>query len=155
MADLSTKDFLKQVRKEMLEIKIKSDELEQVRMGLLPKALSYKSDKVQSSHNADVVGDGVAKTDSIEQSIKQSIEQLKERYADAYEMIESLNDSTQRQVMHLYFLSNNIYTINQIADMMGYTERQIYRIYGDAMRKLDDNNNRSASDSHSGIADMV
>ncbi len=134
---MSAKSLLKQVRKEMFELKIKKDELEQIKMGLLPKAITYKADRVQQSIQTDRVGDTLAKTDSLEEIIANSIEELKSRYSKAYLMVESLSDTTQRQVLHLYFLSNDVYTMEQIAEMLGYSVRQVYRIYDEALGELD------------------
>lgn len=134
---MSAKSLLKQVRKEMFELKIKKDELEQIKMGLLPKAITYKADRVQQSIQTDRVGDTLAKNDSLEEIIANSIEELKSRHSKAYLMVESLSDTTQRQVLHLYFLSNDVYTMEQIAEMLGYSVRQVYRIYDEALGELD------------------
>ena len=134
---MSAKSLLAQVRKEMFEIKIKQDELEQMKMGLLPKAVAYNSDKVQVSAKTDRISKTLANADSLEEYISLSVENLKERYRKAYRLVEGLTDTTQRQILHLYFLSKDVYTMEQIADILGYSVRQIYRIYKEAMEKLD------------------
>lgn len=134
---MSAKSLLAQVRKEMFEIKIKQDELEQMKMGLLPKAVAYNSDKVQVSTKTDRISKTLANADSLEEYISLSVDNLKERYQKAYRLVEGLTDTTQRQILHLYFLSKDVYTMEQIADILGYSVRQIYRIYKEAMEKLD------------------
>jgi DNA-directed RNA polymerase specialized sigma subunit len=134
---MSAKSLLAQVRKEMFEIKIKQDELEQMKMGLLPKAVTYSDDKVQVSAKTDRISKTLANADSLEEYISLSVDNLKERYQKAYRLVEGLTDTTQRQILHLYFLSKDVYTMEQIADILGYSVRQIYRIYKEAMEKLD------------------
>lgn len=134
---MSVKSLLKEVRKEMIEIKIKQDELEQMKMGLLPKAVTYKENKEKVSQKTDTIGKTLANVDSLEGYIADSIDKLKERYQKAYILVESLQDTVQRQVLHLYFLSKDAYTLEQIAEYLDYSDRQIYRIYKEAMERLD------------------
>lgn len=134
---MSVKSLLKEVRKEMIEIKIKQDELEQMKMGLLPKAVTYKENKGKVSQKTDTIGKTLANVDSLEGYIADSIDKLKGRYKKAYILVESLQDTVQRQVLHLYFLSKDAYTLEQIAEYLDYSDRQIYRIYKEAMENLD------------------
>lgn len=140
---MSVKSLLKEVRKEMIEIKIKQDELEQMKMGLLPKAVTYKENKENVSQKTDTIGKTLADVDSLEGYIADSIDKLKERYQKAYILVESLQDTVQRQVLHLYFLSKDAYTLEQIAEYLDYSDRQIYRIYKEAMENLDGNSDVS------------
>lgn len=140
---MSARTLLKQVRKEMLEIKIKQDELEQMKMGLLPKAIAYKENKTKLSAKTDNIGKTLANADTLEGYIAESIDGLKENYQKAYFLVENLTDTIQRQVLHLYFLSKDVYTLEQIADYLGYSDRQIYRIYKEAMEILDGSDNVS------------
>ena len=134
---MSVKSLLKEVRKEMIEIKIKQDELEQMKMGLWPKAVTYKENKGKVSQKTDTIGKTLANVDSLEGYIADSIDKLKGRYQKAYILVESLQDTVQRQVLHLYFLSKDAYTLEQIAEYLDYSDRQIYRIYKEAMENLD------------------
>lgn len=123
-----TKQQLWRIRRELISAKIMREELNQLKAGLLPGAICYDADRVQTSPE-DRQAEILAQAVDLEREICKKLWDLAEDYTRAYREIEALGDIRERQVLHLYFLNANGYSMEEVAAFMRYSQRQTYRIY--------------------------
>jgi len=131
----SVKRYLYAVRDELGEIEELQTRINDMRTALLPSAIRYDRDKVQTSP-ADTVTDRMAAIAEYSNLLEQKINKLYRRRAAAQQLIDKLPDSLERQVLSMYFLSNSRPTMETVAEKVGYTVRQTYRVYASALEHL-------------------
>lgn len=132
------KNIFRQVRKTQLEVIHISKMIEREEACLLPRAIRYDGDKVQTSPD-DILARWAAEIADMQEQLGKSIVVLKRNMAYAESLITRLEDSDEREVMRYYYLDTDkgrLYKWTDVADKMGYNERQIYRIHGDALVHL-------------------
>lgn len=109
----------RQIRRKQLQ----RDELQSC---LLPRAIRYDQDKVQTSPE-----DVLAETATAVLDLDKEIEQLRRQKArlirDVVKTIETLEDDREKLILTAYFVSRM--TIRQVADEVHYSPTQTYRIY--------------------------
>lgn len=132
---MNSKNLLFDVRNLLHEIKIKQAELNNIRDCLLPKGIRYDTDPVQTSPT-DPLLTMVERMEPIEKKIQDSIANIYSKYEAAYDLVEGVKDPEQRQVLHLYFLSGNKYSLEQIGRIMCMSRRTVYRRYKDGLDSL-------------------
>lgn len=132
-----TKQQLWRIRRELISAKILREELAQLKAGLLPGAICYDADRVQTSPE-DRQAEILARAVDLEREIGEKLWAIVEQYNQAYREIEALEDVRERQVLHLYFLNANGYHMNEIAEVMKYSQSQVYRFYESGLKKLKD-----------------
>lgn len=130
------RELLQSVRAEKLEIVILREQIEELKMSLLPGAIRYDKDKVQTSPD-DQMSVVMEKVDDYERKLKHRLLSLLDKQSQASELIMELDDSLQRQVLQLYYLDKDRLYWDDIATMMGYTKRRLYQIHGEAIEKLE------------------
>lgn len=132
---MTVKQFLYSVRDEQKEIEELTDRIYEMRMSLLPAGIRYDTDKVQTSPS-DTISDRMAEiTDYMKQMEEKKIELIRRR-KQAQKMIDDLQDSRQRQVLDLYFLSVKRLSMEDVSAMIGYSRKQTFRIYKSALQNL-------------------
>ena len=68
--------------------------------------------------------------------IKREYERLLDKRRRAQDMIDKLNDPLERQVLELYFLSDDDMRMSEVADCVHYSERWTWSIYKTALYHL-------------------
>ena len=71
-----------------------------------------------------------------EAMLQRKLVRLNRRRMLAQIRINALNDSRQRQILDLYFLSGRRYTMTDVAALVGYSREQTYRLYCQALRNM-------------------
>ena len=135
---MDAKKYLYQVKHEIREIQLKRMELKQMERSLLPRGIRYDKDKVSAAPH-DPMEQAVRQIEAagkLEEELEQSIRRLDNRYRTAYRMIESLEESIQRQILHMYFLSGKEYSMDQIACLLPLSRASAYREYRKALNIL-------------------
>lgn len=135
IVQMDVKKYLYQVKHEIREIQLKRMELKQMERSLLPRGIRYDKDKVNATPH-DPMEQAVRQIEAageLEEELKQSIQRLDSRYRTAYQMIESLEESIQRQILHMYFLSGKEYSMDQIACLLPMSRASTYREYRKAL----------------------
>lgn len=127
-----TKEQLRQIRREFRELKELREDLEQFRAGLLPGAIRYDLERVQASP-CDRQAERIIKANEMQENIALKLWDMTDRFNQANEMISRLTDSCERQVLRLYYLNANCYTMEDVAQIMCYSRRQTYRMRDDAL----------------------
>ena len=128
------KALLYQVRDEQKEINIIREQIAQAELALLPSAIRYDQDKVQSSPSDPMIR-MAEKVERYEGQLRKHLDRIMTRRQRAFVLVRRVKDPMQRQVLELFFLDERRLSMAQVAETIGYTERQTYRIYKDALRK--------------------
>lgn len=124
----TVKDFLLQIRKEQKELSQLNDKIREIELSLLPSAIRYDTDKVQTSPD-DPMLQMLAVVADYKADMVKRVELLTKRRRKAFALINTLEDSRQRQVLQLYFLDPGRLRMYQVAERIGYTDRETYRFY--------------------------
>lgn len=132
---MTVKQYLYSVRDEQKEIEELDDRIRELRMSLLPGAIRYDKDKVQSSPE-DALSRRTAEVVDYEQELADRMRMLTLKRQKAQEMIDTLEDSRERQALGLYFLSIGRPSMTKVAEKMGYTQRQTFRFYVSGLEHL-------------------
>ena len=133
-----TKNFLRSIRSEILEIQHLKRMIRQTEAGLLPQAIRYDKEKVQVSpeeHFSKVC----AKVSEYEEELGSSIAILVEKQLKAEKLIRKLKDEKEREVLRWYYLTvedGYLLTWGQVALRMNYNERYVKQIHGNALVHL-------------------
>lgn len=132
------KELFRQVRKAHSEIRHIMLMIQEEEANLLPKAIQYDRDKVQVSVD-DTLAKYAAEITEMQEQLGKSLYTLKKSMTYAESLLTRLEDSDEREVMRYYYLDTNkgvLYKWFEVANLMGYDERTIYRIHGDALKHL-------------------
>lgn len=133
------KDTLKQVRKAQIEVKHIMRLINREELTLLPKAIRYDRDKVQTSPD-DILARSAAEIADMREELGTTMRMLKSKMGYAESIISRLDDSDEREVLRYYYLDvngkGNLMTWVEVAEIMGFNERTIYRIHGNALVHL-------------------
>lgn len=133
---MNIKAFLYSIRDETFEIKelqLRIEQLENSATGL--RGISYDGLKVQTSPQ-DTMPDDVAEILKYKAKLSSKIASLNSRRQQAQDLIDRLTDSRERQVLDLYFLSEDRIGMNTVARLMHYSERETYLLYKLALSHL-------------------
>lgn len=143
---MKAKKLLYQVRDSRREVQQLQEALTDIYLTLLPSGIRYDKDKVQGGGDGDAMAQAVAYANKYEKQLKHRIALLNKLRSEAFTLIAMLEDSRYRQVLMLYFLSTDNgkeYTMQAVADKIGYSPQHTYRLYNEALITIDNiNNNR-------------
>lgn len=129
------KALLYQVRDEQKEINIIREQIAQAELALLPSAIRYDQDKVQSSPSDPMIR-MAEKVEKYEAELQKRLIQLTDKRTRATRMIGRMKDSRYRKVLTLYFLDERHLTMEQVAKIIGYEISNTYKIRSRALRAL-------------------
>lgn len=132
---MGVKRFLYAVRDEQREIAELEERIADLRASLLPSAIRYDKDAVQTS-TSDVITDKMIKIAEYDALLEKKIAGLYARRARAQKLIDLLPDSLERQVLSIYFLSDGRPTMEQVAGKLNYSVQHTFRIYASGLDHL-------------------
>ena len=138
MTTKEIKDYFRQIRREQFEIIHLTEMIKSEEMSLLPSAIRYDREKVQTSPE-DVLAKSAAKISALEQQYAESLLELKSNKANAEAMLKDLDNPDEREVMRWYYMSFNgrqPFTWDDVAVRMAYTKRWILKLHGNAIMHL-------------------
>lgn len=138
MTRTDAKTFLRKIRTERREIAILENKIKAKRFELLPGAIRYDTDKVQTSPK-DRLSELVAELNNYEDKLKELAVRMYRNQTIAIDAIARIPSSEQRQVMEIYYLSNNNPTWDDVADELSYSRRSVLNYHGDALLWLNKN----------------
>lgn len=130
---MQIKQFLRQCRQERIEIDILRERQAFLRASLLPAAVRPKEVDVQTSGSGDRVSGTLAEVADLDVLIDQKLRELLMHRRQALQVVFALKDSAQRQVLELYYLSDEDLSWSKVAVRMHYSERSIYSLHGLAL----------------------
>lgn len=138
MTTKEIKDYFRQIRREQFEIIHLTEMIKSEEQSLLPSAIRYDREKVQTSPE-DVLSKSVAKITELEREYAESLVTLKSNKANAEAMLKDLDNPDEREVMRWYYMSFNgrqPFTWDDVAVRMAYTKRWILKLHGNAIMHL-------------------
>ena len=135
----AAKKYLRSLRGEQREMKILLEMRENVFLSLLPPAIRYDKDHVQTSP-MDALPERVARMCELDKEIEKRIAELDVHRAEAFKMIKQLDDNTGRTVMLLYYLQTHkdgtSLSWTDVANQLSYSEDRVRHIHGEMLEQL-------------------
>lgn len=131
---MGAKEFFKAIRREQKELERMAERLKEAESALLPQAIRYDLDRVQTTPTDPLYG-SVEEIEKYSRILRKMYRRLLSRMTKAARMIATLQDTRHRQVLELYVLDG--LSMIETADKMGYTPRAVYGFYSEALRILD------------------
>ena len=132
---MGSKEFLNKIRYIDMMINCKLEQVAELRSMLLPGAIRYDKDKVQTSNNADSISDTVSKIMELEEKINTDIDELVELKSVARENIERMENDVEKVILYKRYFNNE--SFENIAVECGYSWRHIHRLHGEALKNFD------------------
>ena len=132
---MGSKEFLNKIRYIDMMINCKLEQVAELRSMLLPGAIRYDKDKVQTSNNADSISDTVSKIMELEEKINTDIDELVELKSVARENIERMGNDVEKVILYKRYFNNE--SFENIAVECGYSWRHIHRLHGEALKNFD------------------
>ena len=127
--------FLKQIRTKRRELGILENSIQEMRFMLMPSAIRYDLDKVQTSPE-DRLSQSVADLVAVELRQKRQIERLMSDIAKAEKLIETMPTPEYRELIRLRYVSGGLklMTWEQVAEQMGYSADHVRgKLHGKAI----------------------
>lgn len=121
---------LRSLEQQIRRLVLQRDELQSC---LLPKAIRYDLDKVQSSPD-DVMGEIAAMVGDLDREIQKLRERKARLIVETTHAIGLLDDESERLVLTAYYVSRM--TIREIAEEIMYSKSQTYRLYRSGIEHL-------------------
>lgn len=128
------KRYLSQFIEQRRYIETLETELETLRDGLVPKAISYEGDRVQSSHAMDLTGEIISKIVMMEDVIRLERKEALDLKVEIRRTIHKVEDLKLRSVLTYRYLIGMRW--EEIADKMCFGLRHIQRLHGQALNEL-------------------
>ena len=132
---MSSKEFLNKIRYIDMMINCKLEQVAELRSMLLPGAIRYDKDKVQTSNNADTITDTMLKIVDLEEKINADIDKLVEMKGLARDKIERMENNVEKVILYKRYFGNE--SFEQISVAMGYSWRWIHKLHNDALKHFD------------------
>lgn len=126
-------DFLMQPHWKKLEIRRLEETIEELRGCLLPGAIRYDKDSVQSSPK-NQQEETIAKIIDLEEKLEKLRNERAALIIKVNAAIDLLDDPVQRLVLTFYYV--NRYSPTKVSGLIGYSERWMYKVKKEAVHKL-------------------
>lgn len=133
---MTPKQYLQQAFRLNEQINSRLSELEQLRsLEASVQGIDLTRERVQCSRRFGSQVESIAnKIIDLEQRINSEIERLLELKIEIRKVLESVENETEQLLLRLRYIEYKRW--EEIADIIGYEERQVYRIHGAALQKL-------------------
>ena len=132
---MSSKEFLNKMRHIDMIINCKLEQVAELKSMLLPGAVRYDKDKIQTSPSADVISDTMLKIVELEEKINADIDKLVEMKSLARDKIERMENNVEKVILYKRYFGNE--SFEQISVEMGYSWRWIHKLHNDALKNFD------------------
>ena len=132
---MQAKEFLKNIIQIDMMIDCKLEQITELRSRLTSIGCATDNERVQTSLKGDKYTDTIAKIMELEDLVNDDIDKLTEYKLQARELIEGLDSNVEKIVLYKRYFECKPF--EQIAVECNYSWRQIHRIHGNALMKLD------------------
>ena len=129
-------EFLEKVREEIAYIEILEQQVEQIRKSLLPSAIRYDQDRVQTSPSDPMVK-AIVRIDEVTMEIQEEIERYADDIRKARGIIARLPSRRHRGILTAVYLCPANRTFEEAAAMTHYSLAQAKRDYAGAVEALE------------------
>ena len=126
-------DLLMGPHRKRLEIARKENIIAELRSCLLPGAIRYDKDRVQSSPS-DQLSDTMAKIDEMERQVEDLKAERSALIIRVNNMIEKLDNDIERAVLTEWYINRT--KPSRIASNIGYSERRMYHYKKEGVKHL-------------------
>ena len=116
-------------------INCKVEQISELRSMLLPSAIRYDKDKVQTSPSSDSITDTIAKVVELEEKLDADIDRLVALKSVARDKIERMENDVEKVILYKRYFNNK--SFENIAVECGYSWRHIHRLHADALKNFD------------------
>ena len=138
------KDFFRQIRREQAEVAHLETLISKTRLSLLPQGFRYDTDKVQTSPT-DPMTEKAAIIADYSRQLNESLSKLMKRKREAEQLIMSLDNTDERDIMRLYYMESQetsdtkdkvLYSWDQVASEKYMNKRWVLKLHGRALIHL-------------------
>lgn len=131
---MTPKEYLNQYRDKVLEAKVLEESVRELRERATSITANLDSDRVQSSGNKDKIGTLAVKIADLKNEVEDKMCDSLILRNEIEGVIDQVEDSRHKAVLHLRYIELKPWV--DIAELMGYEERQVYRFHGEALIKI-------------------
>ena len=134
---MRSKEYLKSIRHETLELAHLRMKIEWLYSTLYPGGLKLKEVDVQETLPSDQLSEKFAEIDEATRELKTRTEALTKKHLEAEKLISMLEEVRHRNILQLYYLGDKRISLDEVAQEMNYSEREIDYLHKDALKALD------------------
>lgn len=137
--EAEVKNFFRNIRKTQIEILNLKEMYEKKEFALLPQAIRYDREKVQTTP-IDSLFENEAEMLEIEGLLKKKLKELGSKKTKGEKIIERLENPSEREVLRLYYFSlgknKNPMRWEDVAAKCNYTMRHTLRLHSQAIENI-------------------
>ena len=131
---MTAKEYLRQAYIIDRKIRLDTEKLAAARSALYGKAVRYDSDGSKPVPRGNVTESAVLRIVELEERLNAEIDELTAKRQEIECAVGSVPDEVQREVLTRRYLLYQKWEV--ISREMGYTERRIFQIHGDALKNI-------------------
>lgn len=135
----AAKQYLRSIRSEQREIRVLMELRESTYLSLLPPAIRYDKDRIQTSP-MDAMPEKMSRVCELDTEIEQRLAELDAHRAEAFRLIQRLESEVGRSVLLLYYLrarkDGRAFTWSDVAKELQYSEDRIKHIHGKMLQQM-------------------
>lgn len=131
---MTAKEYLQQAYRIDRKIKLDTEKLAAARSALYGKTARYDSDGSKPVPCGNVTESAVLRVVELEERLTKEIDELTEKRLEIERTVNAVPDEVQREVLTRRYLLYQKWEV--IAEEMCYSERQVFRIHGTALRSF-------------------
>ncbi len=132
---MTAKEYLRQAYIIDRKIKLDTERLSEMRAALYGRGLSCESDGSKHVRRGNGFENALLRVMEQEERLDAEIDQLTAKHLEIEKAIAAVPNEVHREVLTRRYLLYQDWKI--IADKMNYSERQIYRLHGKALKALE------------------
>lgn len=131
------KMYLKQIRQEQIELRALVERSKALRWSLLPSAITYDKDQVQTSPS-DIFSDRMVEACALMDVIDKHVDKLEHHRIEAINMINQIEQPQYRTVLTLYYIglrdTGHLMRWDDVARDMCYGVENVKKLHGRALQ---------------------
>lgn len=131
---MTAKEYLQQAYIIDRKIKLDTEKLEAARSALYGKTVRYDRDGSKPVPQGNDTESAVLRVLELEERLGKEIDRLTEKRQEIEQAVNSIPDEVQREVLTRRYLLYQKFS--EIAIEMGYTERRIFQMHGEALKNI-------------------
>lgn len=129
----SPKEYLRQLRRLEACIEQRQEELNRLRELIGCNAIDY-GERVQTSPSADSIPNEVIRRAELEADISRKIERFLQLKHKIINEIQSLDNAVYVKILYMRYVEYK--SLDEIAEKMNYSYRQVLRLHGTALKEF-------------------
>lgn len=132
---MTAKEYLNQIRAKDNEINRKQQKLEALRNIAFNTSPHYESEAVQRTREKSPLENIMVKIVDLDKEIDSDIDALVDLKVEVWEQLDKMNDESQKRILWLRYAEYK--TWSNIADVINFTPRYVYKLHIKALDELD------------------